>query len=211
MLKINGISVKYQIRGGTILDHSYNNKPSIVFNLRGFENQPVANNLDPYYFEIWLPHELIDTEPKNTFKILLDGQSTAGGQAFQYEDPRWIGISYDKGIHTLEIIGSQKVISPEPEPQKAIPAPFVDPDKDPQHYIDRYNNESNYREWFDKNYPQYNSIYEAVGLPESDPKEKLPEWVRNIFVWYAENRISEDELLGAIEFLVEQDIIQIEK
>jgi hypothetical protein len=46
-------------------------------------------------------------------------------------------------------------------------ASFVDQSKDPQHYIDRYNNEITYKEWFDENYPQYSSIYEAVGLDES--------------------------------------------
>ena len=41
-------------------------------------------------------------------------------------------------------------------------ADFVDPTKDPQYYIDRYNNESAYQEWFDKNYPHL-TIQEAVG------------------------------------------------
>ncbi len=44
-------------------------------------------------------------------------------------------------------------------------APFVDPMKDPQSYIDRYNNELSYKEWFDENYPDY-TIYEAVGFDE---------------------------------------------
>ena len=43
-------------------------------------------------------------------------------------------------------------------------ASFVDQSKDPQHYIDRYNNEPAYKEWFDENYPQYSSIYDAVGM-----------------------------------------------
>ena len=42
-------------------------------------------------------------------------------------------------------------------------ASFVDPTKDPQHYIDRYNNELAYKEWFDSNYPDL-TIYEAVGV-----------------------------------------------
>ena len=33
-------------------------------------------------------------------------------------------------------------------------------------YVDRYNNEPTYKEWFDENYSQYSSIYEAVGLEE---------------------------------------------
>ena len=47
---------------------------------------------------------------------------------------------------------------------------------------------------------------------QSEPQldeTKLPEWIRNIFIWYAEDRISEDELLGAIQFLVQQGIIQV--
>ncbi len=46
-------------------------------------------------------------------------------------------------------------------------ASFVDPDKEPQYYVDRYNNEESYKEWFDTNYSQYDSIHQAVGLDES--------------------------------------------
>ena len=49
-------------------------------------------------------------------------------------------------------------------------AGFVDPEKGAQYYVDRYNKEKKYKDWFHKNYPQYSSIYEAVGLEE--PKEK---------------------------------------
>ena len=61
---------------------------------------------------------------------------------------------------------------PEPEPKEpepkeiVIPAPFVDKSKDPQSYVDRYNNEMTYKDWFDKAYPEYDSIYHAVGLEE---------------------------------------------
>ncbi|MBT7252451.1 MAG: hypothetical protein HN875_01800, partial [Candidatus Nitrosopelagicus sp.] len=50
-------------------------------------------------------------------------------------------------------------ITPQPEP--SIPEPklgiasFVDQTKDPQSYVDRYNNEPTYKEWFDENYSQY--------------------------------------------------------
>jgi len=40
---------------------------------------------------------------------------------------------------------------------------FVDPEKEPQHYLDRYYNESTYQDWFDRNYPEL-TIEEAVGL-----------------------------------------------
>jgi hypothetical protein len=32
--------------------------------------------------------------------------------------------------------------------------------------VDRYNNEPTYADWFDENFPEYDSIYEAVGLEE---------------------------------------------
>jgi len=51
---------------------------------------------------------------------------------------------------------------PEPEPISKIAA-FVDPEQDPQHYIDRYNSESAYKKWFDTNFPEQ-TIYEAVGI-----------------------------------------------
>jgi len=47
---------------------------------------------------------------------------------------------------------------------------FVDPNKDPQSYIRRYITEQTYRDWFDRNYPDY-TIYEAVGLNEFDYQE----------------------------------------
>jgi len=34
--------------------------------------------------------------------------------------------------------------------------------------VDRYNNEESYKKWFDDNYSQYSSIYEAVGLEEPE-------------------------------------------
>ena len=42
-------------------------------------------------------------------------------------------------------------------------ANFVDPSKNPQHYLDRYYNEPIYKDWFDSNYPGL-TIEEAVGL-----------------------------------------------
>ncbi|MEX2193278.1 MAG: putative Ig domain-containing protein, partial [Nitrosarchaeum sp.] len=51
------------------------------------------------------------------------------------------------------------VTEPEPEPTQELGiASFVDPKKDPQSYVDRYNNEPTYKKWFDENYPEYSSI-----------------------------------------------------
>ena len=53
--------------------------------------------------------------------------------------------------------------------KKKIPD-FVDPNKDPRSYLRRYITEQTYKDWFDRNYPDY-TIYEAVGLEESDFQE----------------------------------------
>ena len=48
-------------------------------------------------------------------------------------------------------------------------------------------------------------------IPNSFAEEsKLPDWIKNIFVWYGQGEISEDDVLNAITFLVENKIIQIE-
>lgn len=41
-------------------------------------------------------------------------------------------------------------------------------------------------------------------------EESLPEWIKNNFTWFAEGKISEGEVLNAIKYLVENDLIQIE-
>jgi len=60
---------------------------------------------------------------------------------------------------------------PAEEPPKL--ASFVDPKKDPMHYVNRYNNEPVYKEWFDRNFPEM-TIYEAVGLP--NPEDEVPDF-----------------------------------
>ncbi len=53
----------------------------------------------------------------------------------------------------------QTQTEPEPEPKSSEPkelgiASFVDESKDPQSYVDRYNSEASYNEWFDENYSE---------------------------------------------------------
>ena len=108
------------------------------------------------------------------------------------------GIKYliENGIITLSE-------TPESKPL----ASFVDPQKDAQHYLDRYFNEQSYKEWFDKNYQDY-TIYEAVGLADPDDKA-IPDWIRNNAKWWSEDLITEIDFLNGIEYLIEKKIIQI--
>ena len=59
-------------------------------------------------------------------------------------------------------------VPPEPLMMTSNIASFVDQTKDPQSYVNRYNDEPTYKEWFDENYSQYSSNYEAVGLEKPE-------------------------------------------
>lgn len=45
--------------------------------------------------------------------------------------------------------------------------------------------------------------------PELINDKKIPDWVKNIFVLYSYDEISEDELINALKYLIEQGIIEI--
>lgn len=44
-------------------------------------------------------------------------------------------------------------------------------------------------------------------LPE---KTKIPDWVKNVFLWYGQDKVSEDEIISAIQFLVKEGIIKLD-
>ena len=85
-------------------------------------------------------------------------------------------------------------------------ASFVDRNKDPQSYIDKYNNEEGYKEWFHENNPDYKSIHEAVGK-----REPVPNWIKTNAQWWSEGKISDDEFVSGIEYLVKQKIIDVDE
>jgi hypothetical protein len=37
-----------------------------------------------------------------------------------------------------------------------------------------------------------------------------PTWIKDIFLWYEEKKISEDQLNHAIEFLVNEEIVELD-
>jgi len=76
----------------------------------------------------------------------------------------------------------------------------------------------NYEDWFYQYVQTQQSQTQLESSPESSAQQgmvvqesmpKVPDWVRNIFIWYGEEKISEDELLNAIKFLVSQGIIKV--
>jgi len=75
----------------------------------------------------------------------------------------------------------------------------------PPQFVLFENNNGVYEVGFEKT--QVESIPNSYNEYSSD--NKIPDWVRNIFIWYGEEQISEDELLNAIKFLVNQGIINL--
>jgi len=43
--------------------------------------------------------------------------------------------------------------------------------------------------------------------PADTTIQKIPDWVKNIFIWFGQDKVSEAELLNAIKYLVQQDVI----
>ncbi len=89
-------------------------------------------------------------------------------KAGSQEDKENITITV-KQAYVEPVKNPEPKAEPEPvveEPKESGIAPFVDPNLDPQYYVDRYNNEATYKKWFDENFAEYDSIYQAVGLEE---------------------------------------------
>jgi len=103
---------------------------------------------------------------------IFDSSLMMAGESFSVTFEKSGSYDYFCMVHpwmtgTIDVIDSpylDKVLEPEP---LQIPASFVDTSQDPWYYVERYENEQKYKDWFDYNYPEYSSIYEAVGLDES--------------------------------------------
>ena len=47
-------------------------------------------------------------------------------------------------------------------------------DEEPEHYVERYTTEPDYKAWFDRNFPDY-TIYEGLGITEAEYQEIVNE------------------------------------
>lgn len=76
----------------------------------------------------------------------------------------------------------------EQEDNRAKILPFVNPEKGPSHYVKRYLKEPKYKEWFDRNYPNY-TFYEGIGITK-DEFEKLAQEIADVEFEKIESEIS---------------------
>ncbi len=158
------ITFTASIKDNSITDVVYTLKNTTT----GLENTTTGATIDPSSGKfVWTPSKSYGSykDVIYNFDIIVN----VGDK----EDRETISIivkkAYDEPVIEPKV---EPVIEPkvEPviEPTKSTVASFVDATKDPQSYVERYNDESTYKEWFDENYSQYSSIYEAVGLEEPE-------------------------------------------
>ena len=135
---------------------------------------------------------------------------TQGGQTYVFDIVGMQGSMIDTVSAAITVNDMSE--EPEPAPQEPeVPAPFVDKTKDPQSYVDRYFSEAAYKEWFDENYPEYDSIYHAVGLeapvelapfvdPARDPQSYVDRYLTDSEYkeWFDENYPEYDSIYQAV-------------
>lgn len=55
------------------------------------------------------------------------------------------------------------------------------------------------------------TTYRSETVPASgEEMDRIPSWVKTLFIFYAEGSITDDDLIGALQFLIQEDIIVVE-
>jgi len=129
-----------------------------------------SNPVDPVIQESQVTNTEPEPEPISKIASFVDQTKDPQDYVDRYNNESayktWFDTNYPD--QTIQEAVGLDVIVEAPIIVSKIPG-FPDPEKDPQYYIDRYNNESAYKEWFDSNFPKQ-SIYKVVGapVPETD-------------------------------------------
>jgi len=184
--EVNGITIKLQYDGNKVFvvpDFILSLKPisdKTIEETKMLEFTPtLTESLTDVIFSLEKNPPTGASIDSKTGKFSWTPTTSQGPASYVFDIVVKKGILEDR--KTIKITVTEPVAqTPEPEPEPVAQTPetklgiasFVDPTKDPQSYVDRYNNEPSYKKWFDDNYPEYSSIYQAVGLEE--PKELAP-------------------------------------
>ena len=52
----------------------------------------------------------------------------------------------------------------------------------------------------------------ALGVSQASAEEnKIPEWIKGVFAYYVEDNITDAELINALEFLIDEGILEIKE
>jgi hypothetical protein len=154
VLQLNSISDKEVNVEKTITFTASLTDSSITNTVFSLNNAPSGATIDQNSGKfVWTPSKS-HGNIQDVF-YTFDVVATNGNQ----EDREKVTITVKKAYEESE----PKQTTPEPK-ELEVPASFVDETKDPQSYVDRYNKEASYKKWFDDNFSEYESIYQAVGL-----------------------------------------------
>jgi len=66
-------------------------------------------------------------------------------------------------------------------------------------------------EWISNSKSEPTFDDKPISIQRNESNTKLPEWIRNVFVWYADGKVSENELLNSIKYLVQEKIIVLDE
>ncbi|WP_297593714.1 CFI-box-CTERM domain-containing protein [Nitrosopumilus sp.] len=181
----NGTTIQLQYDGDQVFEFS-----SVVLQLKSIDDKTIeegktltftvtlSESVEGVVFSLEKNPPTGATINAETGKFVWTPTTSQGPASYLFDIVATKGAQSDR--ESIKVTVTEKTIpqpqpepepkdEPEPEPKSEelkIPAPFVDETKDPQSYVDRYNNEKVYKDWFDKTYPEYESIYQAVGLEE---------------------------------------------
>lgn len=56
---------------------------------------------------------------------------------------------------------------------------------------------------------QEESVEGKIDTSPVNSQKKIPSWVRNIFIWYGEGKVSDDEVINALTYLIDKGIIKV--
>jgi len=113
------------------------------------------------------------TTQTNTIADFVDVDKDPQYYIDRYNNEVAYKLWFDRNYPNLTIEEAVGLTQPEQELVKNTITGFPDPDKSPQYYLDRYNNEPVYQEWFDRNFPNQ-SIYEVIGIESPQVIEQNP-------------------------------------
>lgn len=113
------------------------------------------------------------TTQTNTIADFVDVEKDPQYYIDRYNNEAAYKSWFDRNYLNLTIEEAVGLTQPEQEIVKNTIPGFPDPDKPPQYYLDRYNNEPVYQEWFDGNFPNQ-SIYEVIGVEAPQVIEQNP-------------------------------------
>jgi len=136
------------------------------------------NNFPDYTIEdaieLAIPDSFPDEPgPDSVAPTFVDPEKGAQHYLDRYYDEPAYKEWFDNNFPDYTIEDAIELAIPGSFPEESEPKPilpFVDTNQDPQYYINRYNNDPVYQEWFDENFPDY-TIYEAIGVEEPEAPE----------------------------------------